>query len=424
MSTFFFSRCRRPAVALCLAGLLLSASAQGLARPGAAEPAAELSATSPSLAVAVEAAWRLGAGSRSLSSRQAELEARQKAARSWLSGPPSLNLSQRTDRLNTNQGLREYEAGLSMPLWSPGTRAATSAQVDAERAALSTEPQAGQLKLAGELRELAASAALARLEQGLAQRKEQEGTALLQDTQRRVKSGESPRIDALQADAALRLAAVQRVQAGTALAQLQSQWRALTGLATVSLPDESWNAATTSSLENHPLLASAAASVRAAQARLKLAEADTRDSPEVSVGVIRDRSLRSDPALNSVRIGVRIPFGGVNRSAPRIAAAAAELDTAQAEFDAIERRLSAELITSRDAVASARVAERLATERAAFSAEAQTLVAKAYRLGESDLPTRLRTDNEGFEAELALARARTETQRAVARLHQSSGQLP
>lgn len=424
MSTFFFSRCRRPAVALCLAGLLLGASAQGLARPGAAEPAAELSATSPSLAVAVEAAWRLGAGSRSLASRQAELDARQQAARSWLSGPPSLNLSQRTDRLTTNQGLREYEAGVSMPLWSPGTRAATSAQVDAERAALSTEPQAGQLKLAGELRELAASAALARLEQGLAQRKEQEATALLQDTQRRVKSGESPRIDALQADAALRLAAVQRVQASTALAQLQSQWRALTGLATVSLPDESWNAATTSSLENHPLLASAAASVRAAQARLKLAEADTRDSPEVSVGVIRDRSLRSDPALNSVRIGVRIPFGGVNRSAPRIAAAAAELDTAQAEFDAIERRLSAELITSRDAVASARVAERLATERAAFSAEAQTLVAKAYRLGESDLPTRLRTDNEGFEAELALARARTETQRAVARLHQSSGLLP
>ena len=423
MSTFFFSRCHRPAVALCLAGLFLSASAQGLARPGAAEPAAELSATSPSLAVAVEAAWRLGAGSRSLASRQAELDARQQAARSWLSGPPSLNLSQRTDRLTTNQGLREYEAGLSMPLWSPGTRAATSAQVDAERAALSTEPQAGQLKLAGELRELAASAALARLEQGLAQRKEQEGTALLQDTQRRVKSGESPRIDALQADAALRLAAVQRVQASTALAQLQSQWRALTGLQAVSLPDESWNPATTSSLENHPLLASAAASVRAAQARLKLAEADTRDAPELSLGVIRDRSLASDPALNSLRIGVRIPFGG-NRSAARIAAARAGLDAAQAEFDAIERRLAAELITSRDAVESARLAERLASERAAFSAEAQTLVAKAYRLGESDLPTRLRTDNEGFEADLALARARTETQRAVARLHQSSGLLP
>ncbi len=420
MSTFFLSRYRRPAVALWLAGSFLSASAQGLAPPGAAEPAA----TSPSLAVAVEAAWRLGAASRSLTSRQAELDARQQAARSWLSGPASLNLSQRTDRLNSNQGLREYEAGLSMPVWSPGTRAATSAQVDAERAALSTAQLAGQLKLAGELRELAASAALARLERDLAQHKEHEATELLQDTQRRVKSGERPRIDALQADAALRLAAVQRVQANTALAQVQSQWHTLTGLQAVSLPEEALSAATTSSLASHPLLASAAASVRAAQAKLKLAEADTRDSPEVSVGVIRDRPLRSDPALNSLRIGVRIPFGGANRSAPRIAAAAAELDVAQAAFDAIERRLSAELITSRDAVASARVAERLATERAAFSAEAQALVAKAYQLGESDLPTRLRTDHEGFDANLALARARTETQRAIARLNQSAGLLP
>lgn len=143
MSTIFFSSCRRPAVALCLAGLFLSASAQGLLRPGAAEPAGERPVTSPSLAVAVDSAWRLGAASRSLASRQAELDARQQAARSWLSGPPSLSLSQRTDRLNANQGLSEYEAGLSMPLWNPGMRAATSAQVDAERAALSTTPQAG-----------------------------------------------------------------------------------------------------------------------------------------------------------------------------------------------------------------------------------------------------------------------------------------
>lgn len=424
MSTFFLARYRCPAVALCLAGSFLSASAQGLAQSGVAESAAEPSTTSPSLAVAVEAAWRLGAASRSLMSRQAGLDARQQAARSWLSGPPSLNLSQRTDRLNTNQGLREYEAGLSMPLWNPGTRAATSAQVDAERAVLSTEPQAGQLKLAGELRELAASAALAQLERDLTQRKEQEATTLLRDTQRRVQSGESPRIDVLQADAALRLAAVQRVQASTALVQLQSQWRALTGLAMVSRPDESMKEAASGSLLSHPLLASSAASVRAAHSRLKLAETDSREPPELSVGVIRDRSLRSEPALNSLRIGVRIPLGGVNRSAPRIAAARAELDAAQAEFDELERRLEAELITSRDAVASAGLTERLAGERAAFSAEAQSLVAKAYQLGESDLPTRLRTDNEAFEANLSLARARTETQRAVARFHQSSGLLP
>jgi len=56
--------------------------------------------------------------------------------------------------------------------------------------------------------------------------------------------------------------------------------------------------------------------------------------------------------------------------------------------------------------------------------EAQALIAKSYQLGESDLPARLRADNERFDADLALARARSDVQRAIARLNQSLGLLP
>lgn len=412
MSHLFFPPRRLSTVVWCLAAVSFGTAAQ------------ELPPNPPPLSVALDAAWRLSAGSRSLVNRLAELGARQQAAGAWLSAPPSLSLSQRTDRLNANQGLRESEASLALPLWNPGTRAATRAQVDADRAALTTEPRASQLKLAGELRELAASVALARLEQQLALRKSQEASTLLQDTQRRVKSGDSPRVDALQAEAAVRLADGQAVQSATALAQAVAHWRALTGLPGVSLPDEPVNSVAPPPLADHPLLTAANARARAAQARLKLAEADQRDGPELSVGVIRDRSLASDPSLTSLRVGVRIPFGGTHRNAPRVAAARAELDTAQAELDAAERQIALDQATARDAVQAAKAAERLATERAALSTEAQTLVAKAYRLGESDLPTRLRTDNERFDAELALAKARTESQRATARLHQSSGLLP
>ena len=412
MSHLFFPPRRLSTVVWCLAAVSFGTVAQ------------ELPPNPPPLSVALDAAWRLSAGSRSLVNRQAELDARQQAAGAWLSAPPSLSLSQRTDRLNANQGLRESEASLALPLWNPGTRAATRAQVDADRAALTTEPRASQLKLAGELRELAASVALARLEQQLALRKSQEASTLLQDTQRRVKSGDSPRVDALQAEAAVRLADGQAVQSATALAQAVAHWRALTGLPGVSLPDEPVNSVAPPPLADHPLLTAANARARAAQARLKLAEADQRDGPELSVGVIRDRSLASDPSLTSLRVGVRIPFGGTHRNAPRIAAARAELETAQAELDAAERQIALDQATARDAVQAAKAAERLATERAALSTEAQTLVAKAYQLGESDLPTRLRTDNERFDAELALAKARTESQRATARLRQSSGLLP
>ena len=412
MSHFYFPLRRLSAAVWCFAAMSFGAVAQ------------DLPLNPPPLSVALDAAWRLSPGSRSQVNRQAELDARQQAAGAWLSAPPSLSLSQRSDRLNANQGLRESEASLALPLWNPGTRSATSAQVDADRAALTAEPSAGRLKLAGELRELAASMALARLEHQLAQRKILEVVTLLRDTQRRVKSGDSPRVDALQAEAATRLAEGQAVQSATALAQTVSQWRALTGLVGVSLPDEPISPSVPPNPADHPLLASAHARVRAAQARLRLAEADQRDGPELSVGVIRDRSLASDPSSTSLRVAVRIPFGGTHRNASRIAAARAELDTLQAELDTLERQITLDQTTSRDAVQAAKTAERLATERAGLSTEAQALVAKAYQLGESDLPTRLRTDNERFDAELALVRARIESQRATARLLQSSGLLP
>ena len=418
MFYLFLPHSRLAVVVVSLAAVSCGVGAQEFATSPPASP------RPTSLSAALDAAWQLSAGSRSLVSRQAELEARQRAAGTFLSGSPSLSLSQRSDRLNTHQGLRESEVSLTLPLWSPGTRAATSAQIDADRAALAAEPQGSKLRLAGQLRELAASIALARLEHALAQRKEQESSTLLQDTQRRVKSGESPRVDALQAEAALRLAAGLRVNAATAVAQGVSQWRALTGLPDVSLPDEPVALLAVPNLADHPLRAATAAKVSAAQARLRLAEVDKRDSPELSVGVIRDRSLASEPSLNSFQVGVRIPLGGTHRNAPRIAAALAELDTAQAELDAVERQLSVDQALARNAVQAAQMAERFAAERAALSIEAQALVAKAYQLGESDLPTRLRTDNERFDAELALVRARTESQRATAQLNQSSGLLP
>ena len=418
MFYFFLPQSRLAAVVVSLATVSCGVGAQEFAASPPASPAPS------SLSAALEAAWQLSAGSRSLVSRQAELEARQRAAGAFLSGSPSLNLSQRSDRLNTNQGLRESEVSLTLPLWSPGTRAATRAQIDADRAALAAEPQGSKLRLAGQLRELAASIALARLEHALAQRKEQESSTLLQDTQRRVKSGESPRVDALQAEAAMRLAAGLRVHAATAVAQGISQWRALTGLPDVSLPDEPVALLAVPNPADHPLRAAAAAKVSAAQARLRLAEVDKRDSPELSVGVIRDRSLASEPSLNSFQVGVRIALGGTHRNAPRIAAALSELDTAQAELEAVDRQLSVDQALARNAVQAAQLAERFAAERAALSIEAQALVAKAYQLGESDLPARLRTDNERFDAELALVRARTENQRAAAQLNQSSGLLP
>lgn len=377
--------------------------------------------TPPSLSMALEAAWSLSPNARALQNRQAELNARQRAAEALLSSPPSLTLTHRNDRPASNLGLREYEAELGLPLWNPGVRGATAAQIAAERSAFDIQQRSAKLALAAQVRELAANAAVVTLERELALRKVAEGKSMAQDVQKRVTAGESARVDALLAQAAAKQASVLAAQSDAAFAQLQGQWRALTGLTQFAPMEETNN---TPTVGEHPLAASAQAKARAAEARLALADADRHDPMELGVGVTRERSVFGESAQNAIRLSVRIPFGGDNRNAPRLAAARAELDTAMADKDAAVRQIEAEVQSANLALQAAKKALALASERASLSNEAQGLIAKSYQLGESDLPARLRAESERFEAELALARARVEQQRAVSRLNQAQGLLP
>lgn len=389
--------------------------------PSVTQSATPVATPPPTLAEALAAAWALSAPARSFANRQAELDARAQAAQGLLAAPPSVTLSQRSDRTASNLGLREYEAGIELPLWNPGMRDATARQVAAERGAFERQQATARLELAGQLRELAASGALAALERDLATRKRDEARTLARDVLRRVAAGDSARVDALLAEATERQAATLAVQAEAALEQTRSQWRALTGLAHIAEADETVGA---SPAAEHPAVAGAQAGLRAAMARLALTEADRRDPLELGLGVTRERSVFGEAARNALRLSLRVPLGSDARNAPRLAAARAELDAAQADSEAAERRIAADITAARTALAAAHRAQSFATERAALSREARALIAKSWQLGESDLPTRLRADNEAFDAELALARARVEAQRATSRLNQALGLLP
>ena len=145
---------------------------------------------------------------------------------------------------------------------------------------------------------------------------------------------------------------------------------------------------------------------------------------ELSVGSTVSQGVFGANPETTLRIAVKIPLGGDFRNGARIAAARVELDVAQANDDAVLRQVGADLIAAHAGLAAARASEGALQARAKLSAEVQTLYAKSYRLGESDLPTRLRAENERFEADLALGRSRIETQRALSQLHQSLGWLP
>lgn len=410
----------RQATALGLAFLAASALAQ---------PAP----STPTLKQALDAAWQISSQSRSLDNRRSELAARQKAASSWISGEPVAGIAHRTDRLNKNEGFREYEAELELPLWNPGVRNAAQADVSAQRAGLDGQFGAAKLKLAGELRGLSASIATAQIELDLNKRKLLDADALAQDLNRRVRAGENARIDGLQSQVLVQQARTAIAQAESQLFRHQSQWRSMTGLTAVAPPDEplasglsgqSGQSGMAPLSADHPVLRFAQAQVGSAQAKLALANADKRDPMSVGVSIGRERASFAAANETKLRIALRIPLGGDNRNAPRQAAAQAELDTAQADLDAAQRQLPAEIAAAHAELRAARTALTAASERVRLSTEVQTLITKSWRLGDSDLPTRLRADNEQFEAELSLAKAGIDVQRAIANLNQAHGILP
>ncbi len=375
--------------------------------------------TNPSLREAVDAAWALSPQARALQNRQAELDARDRAASSLISGPPSVSLNHFTDRVGSNGGLREYEVEVAAPLWNPGVRSATAAQAKADRVAMERQLVLARTKVAAEVRELAAQFALAQVERQLATRKLEEARTLAVDIERRVKAGDVARVDSLLAQSTLLQAAVTLAQAESALSRVQAQWRSLTGINTFATLDEIVGA-----LQEHPSVAAGEAQLRAAQAKFALTEADRRDPIEVGVGMRRERSAFGAASETSLLLSLRVPWGGDSRNASKLAAARAEVDAAQAELDGAKRQVDAERQATQSELDAARRAETFAAERARLSHEVRALIANAYRLGESDLPTRLRADNESFDAELAHAKARIETRHAIAKLNQALGILP
>lgn len=394
-----------------VAGLCLGLSVAAQAQSPAPAPV--------SLRQALDAAWALSPAARAATSRQAELQARADAARGLLSGSPSATLAHRTDRLQANGGLREYEAEIGLPLWNPGMRQATQRQVAADAALLDQQNALARLKLAGELREAAGQLAALQAERELAARKLDEASRLASDTERRVKAGDTARVDLLQTQGAARQAESLLAQADAALLRARHHWRSLTGLNVTPEGGEQPGIAA-----EHPGLLASQAQVRSAQMRLTLTEADRRDPMELGVGLTRERAAAGAPGETTMRFALRIPFGGDTRNAAKLAAARAELDAAQAEADALQRQIDAERESARIQLDAARRHEVLTAQRAALAGQAQALIAKAHQLGEADLPTRMRADNDKYDADLALARARIDTLRAIAQLNQAFGLLP
>ena len=404
---------------MTLSGLVLTAQAQGTS-------AAALSG-SVSLKNVFDTAWQRQPEAHALQLRRDAAQAQAKAALMLSPEPPSLDISQRSDQMTGNNGSRETEVGIAIPIWLPGQRTASTDLAQAEISLVERKLLASQLRLAASVRDAWWGWLRARVDAELASEQLANSLRLAADVAKRTSAGDLAKSDRHQAEGALAAAQAHAAHAQAASAAALAQVMSLTGrTAQADLTVNAAAEATPSSVISvgHPLLAELEDRITMAERTAQLISTQKRSNPELTVATTRGRGAFGDRYGQTVLIGIRVPFGSGPRNDARIATAQAEAIEVQSklilerdQIQADQRGAASRLEAVRTQLVAAQRREMLANESRGF-------FDKSFRLGETDLPTRLRIEAEAAEAARQAARSRIDLASAISALRQSLGLLP
>ena len=399
---------------------------------GMAATASEALAAEPAspLRQAFDAAWSRQPEALALPSRLDAAAAQRRAAQRWTPDAPALELSNKTDRLTGNLGSRELAMGVAVPLWLPDERGRATALADAQGSAIDSRTQAARLRLAATVREAWWNWQRAMVDSETAGDQLANAERIAADVARRLKAGELARADQHQADGAVAAAQSAMAQTQAALTATAQQINALTGAApslaskTAATQTEPPPEATTTSTPIHAALADLRDRADVLERAAALAATQSRAHPELTLAAARDRGAFGERYGHTITLAVRIPLGNGPQHQAKLATARAEVVEAQAQLAIENDRLAAERESSR-ARTDAMAAQLAATERRAqLAREARGFFDKSFRLGETDLPTRLRIEADANDAERQAARSRIELAAAMSAWRQALGLLP
>lgn len=403
------------------AGWLIAASAVCVMPTVVAQPVDSAAVTT--LREAFEEAWSRNPEARAAAARRQAAEAGRAATQRLTAEPAALELQAKTGR--SGSGGREYEAAVAFPLWLPGERSRAASLADAQLDAVDFRIRAAQLRLAGAVR--GAWWGLKRAEVDLAAARDRLVNAqqLASDVTRRVRAGDLARADQHQAESAVAQAQAAVAEADSVRTSAVGALRALVlasppaGAPPVSepLPPLADPPA------QHPVVAEALSRAAVARRAVELTSAQQRGNPELTLGASRETGENGEATKQSLMVGIRVPFGGGPRQDARVASARAEALEAEATAEAEQNNVTSDALTARARLEAARVQQDAAERRARLASETRGFFDKSFRLGESDLPTRLRVELEAAEAQRALARSRVEAAEAVSQLRQALGLL-
>ncbi len=394
-----------------------------------------------------EDTWSRQPEAKAYTTRLESLQARQKVSQSLVARPPTLELGGKGEKTQSGGlaagGAGEFIAGLSVPIWLWGERSGSIAFADAETARLVKQQASAQLKVSAQLRGLFWEFELAKLEYNLAVSRLNNAKSLFKDVQARHKVGDLSRADLYQSESALANAEGNKAEAKANLILAVQNLKVLTGKPTDvdsflnSQPVE--NAATLSRLSErlpklpssfadldttHPVIQDLIAQVDVARTATELARAQTRQNPELQIYGTSGRPEVGVPIQQTVMLGIKIPFGSDARTQAQTLSNKANQIEAEERLIYEKNRLLSELDGAKARVETAGIRRDAAIRRAKLANETRRFFEKSFKFGETDLPTRLRIEQEATDASKQAAQAEVAYLAAISSLRQALGLIP
>ncbi len=359
-----------------------------------------------------------------LEARSTEARAWEERGRDWFPERPSLSLRYQTDRWGDNDRLDEYEAGVSLPLWSWNGRRATRSFAQAMQLESDAASQRLRWEVAGLLRNMLWNIALAEHDVERAQTEREMAQKLAVSVERRHELGDVALGDVLLAQSAALEAQTSLVDAHARLVDAERDYSILTGL-NRRPPHRGETLSTRDQLpDDHPALAFAAAEIRRAESAHKLAAKVSTTAPSLLIGPRRERAANAEQYDDSIGMTLTIPFGHSSQKQIDMATARRELAAARAAHN---REIRVQTLRRHEAQHTLDTVHHnidASAARAELAKKHRNMGVLAYQKGEMDLIDLLRLQRNANAAERQLARLQIEQNRQIAFYNQAVGVLP
>jgi outer membrane protein TolC len=378
----------------------------------------------PTLEEAVEAAFERQQQRHVLLKRNELAQAMETHARGILPDNPALDLSVKSDQVGSDQGYREYEAGIVFPIWDWGQKNLRRQIAKSTRSSVLQDREVLRLQVAGAVRETVWHAALLNNALNLAQKEWDTAQTLEQNVEKRVRMGELAKTDLLLAKTDSLQKQSAWLQAQADFAAMLNRYRLLTGYQ--ALPRKRFEV-TTEILEigdDHPLMAAAQAGIYAAQAQSDAVISEQSDNLSVYLGGRRERGAQGEDFSNSLALGINMPFAQSKYRNKDHTESQLAVTQAEADRYTLHRELQGNLFAARKRLEALQQRYTLAEQQNGIAQENLRLANIAFNAGEIDLVRLLQVQTVAFAAERNAQQLRIERQRAVARLNQAAGLLP